>query len=58
MFYFTLICYMHRNYNTFLIIITKKGNLMPSVYFGSAGAVIKFVLTFVPIISKTVDYIS
>lgn len=37
------------------MIITKKGNLMPKVSFGSAGAVIKFVLTLVPIISKTLD---
>lgn len=43
---------------TFLIIITKNGSFIPKVYLGSAGAVIKLVLTLVPIISKTVDYIS
>ena len=31
---------------------------MPSVYFFLAGAVIYVVLTFVPIISKTLDWIS
>jgi hypothetical protein len=35
--------------------MTKKGNLIPKVSFGSAGAVMKFVLTFVPIISSTDD---
>jgi hypothetical protein len=40
------------------MIITKKGNLIPSVSFGSAGAVMKLVLTFVPIISRTDDCIS
>lgn len=37
------------------MIITKKGNFIPKVYFGSPGAVIKLVLTLVPIISRTVD---
>ena len=41
--------------NTFLMIITKKGNLIPKVYLGSAGAVMKLVLTLVPIISKILD---
>ena len=35
--------------------MTKKGNFIPKVYFGSAGAVIKLVLTLVPIISNTLD---
>ena len=38
--------------------MTKNGSLIPRVSFGLAGAVIKFVLTFVPIISKTEDWIS
>ena len=37
------------------MIITKNGNLIPKVYLGSAGAVMKFVLTLVPIISKILD---
>lgn len=40
---------------TFLMIITRKGSFIPRVSFGSAGAVIKLVLTLVPIISKTLD---
>jgi hypothetical protein len=40
------------------MIITKNGSLIPSVFFGSAGQVIKFVDTFVPIISSTDDWIS
>ncbi len=40
---------------TFLIIMTKKGNLIPNVFFGSAGQEMKVVLTFVPIISSTDD---
>ena len=39
----------------FLIIITRNGNLMPSVFFGSAGHVMYVVLTLVPAISKTSD---
>ena len=35
--------------------MTKNGNFIPSVSFGSAGAVIKLVDTFVPIISNTDD---
>lgn len=42
----------------FLIIITRNGNLIPSVFFGSAGHVIYVVLTLVPTISKTRDWIS
>ena len=37
------------------MIITKKGNFIPRVSLGLAGAAIKFVLTLVPIISKTED---
>jgi hypothetical protein len=40
------------------MIMTKKGSLIPNVYLGSAGALIKFVLTFVPIISKTLELMS
>ncbi len=50
--------YKNSNYSTFLIIITKKGNLIPKVYLGSAGAFIKLVETLVPIISKTLELIS
>lgn len=35
------------------MIITRNGNLMPSVFFGSAGHVMYVVLTFVPTISRT-----
>lgn len=35
--------------------MTKNGNLMPSVSLGSAGAVMKLVLTLVPMISNTED---
>lgn len=38
---------------TFLIIMTKNGSLIPRVLLASAGQVMKFVETFVPIISKT-----
>jgi hypothetical protein len=37
------------------MIITKKGSLMPNVFFGSAGQEINVVLTLVPMISKTED---
>jgi hypothetical protein len=40
---------------TFLIIMTRKGSLMPSVFFGSAGHVMKLVETLVPMISRTDD---
>lgn len=43
---------------TFLIIITKKGSLIPNVCFGFAGQVRKVVLTFVPITSKTLLWMS
>lgn len=43
---------------TFLMIITRKGSLIPSVFFGSAGHVMKFVDTFVPMISSTDDWMS
>jgi hypothetical protein len=43
---------------TFFIIITRNGSLIASVFFGSAGHWIKVVLTFVPIISRTDDWIS
>ncbi len=41
-----------------MIIITRKGSLMARVFFGSRGQVIKFVLTLVPIISRTDEAIS
>jgi hypothetical protein len=40
---------------TFLMIMTRKGSLIPSVSLGSAGAVMKLVLTLVPMISRTDD---
>lgn len=40
------------------MIMTKKGNLMPRVYFSLAGHVIYAVVTLVPIISNTDDWIS
>ena len=40
------------------MIITKKGNLMPKVFLASAGHVTKLVETFVPMISRTEDWIS
>ena len=46
------------NRGTFLMIITRNGNLIPSVLEASAGQVMKLVETLVPIISKTEDWIS
>merc|ERR1719498_1755256 len=40
------------------MIMTRNGNLIPSVFEGSAGHAAKVVLTFVPIISKTLDWMS
>ena len=39
--------------HTFLMIITRKGSLMPRVLLASAGQVIKLVETLVPMISST-----
>ena len=44
--------------DTFLMIITKKGSLMPSVSFYCWGQVMKAVVTLVPMISKTDDWMS
>jgi hypothetical protein len=41
-----------------LIIMTKKGSLMPRVFFFSLGHSIKVVETFVPMISRTEDWMS
>lgn len=38
--------------------MTRKGSLIPKVFFGSAGQVMKFVDTFVPMISSTEDWMS
>ncbi len=38
--------------------MTKNYNLMPRVYFFLAGAVMYVVLTLVPMISSTLDWIS
>lgn len=43
---------------TFLMIITRKGSLMPSVSLSFCGQVMKAVVTLVPIISSTDDWIS
>ena len=40
---------------TFLMIMTRKGNLMPRVLLASAGHVMKLVETLVPMISRTDD---
>ena len=40
------------------MIITKNGSLIPRVLLASAGQVIKFVETFVPMISRTELYMS
>ena len=42
----------------FLMIITKKGSLMPKVLVGSAGQVMYVVLTLLLIISSTLDWMS
>lgn len=43
---------------TFLMIMTRKGSLMPSVSLGFCGQVMKAVVTLVPMISKTEDWMS
>jgi hypothetical protein len=43
---------------TFLMIMTRKGSLMPRVYFSFCGQVMKAVVTLVPMISRTEDWIS
>ena len=43
---------------TFLMIITKKGSLIPKVSFYCWGQVMKAVVTLVPIIYSTEDWIS
>lgn len=43
---------------TFLMIITRKGSLIPRVFWGSAGQVMKLVDTLVPMISRTDDWMS
>jgi hypothetical protein len=43
---------------TFLMIITRKGSLIPKVSSGFWGQVMNAVVTFVPIISRTDDWIS
>ena len=42
----------------FLIIITRNGSLMPSVFCGSAGHVMNVVEMFVDMISSTDDWMS
>jgi hypothetical protein len=48
----------HGKLLTFLIIMTRKGSFMANVFFGSAGHCMNVVLTLVPIISNTEDWIS
>ena len=43
---------------TFLMIMTRKGSLMPRVYLSCWGQVMKAVVTLVPMISRTEDWIS
>ena len=43
---------------TFLMIMTKKGSLMPSVSVSFCGQVMKAVVTLVPMISRTEDWMS
>lgn len=43
---------------TFLMIMTRKGSLMPRVSFSFWGQVMKAVVTLVPMISRTEDWIS
>ena len=40
------------------MIMTRKGSLIPSVSFSFAGQVTKAVVTFVPMIYNTEDWIS
>ena len=40
------------------MIITRNGSLIPKVLDGSAGQVMKLVVTLVPMISNTLDYMS
>ena len=40
------------------MIITKNGSLIPSTFLGSAGHWMNVVETFVPMISKTEDWMS
>lgn len=43
---------------TFLMIMTRKGSFIPRVSFGLMGQVMKAVVTLVPMISRTDDWIS
>ena len=43
---------------TFLMIITRNGSLIPKVSFSFAGQVTNAVVTFVPMISSTDDWMS
>jgi hypothetical protein len=43
---------------TFLMIMTRNGSLIPRVFLGSAGHVMKFVETLVPMIYSTEDWMS
>jgi hypothetical protein len=43
------------SWSTFLMIMTRKGSLIPSVSFSFWGQVMKAVVTLVPMISRTED---
>ena len=43
---------------TFLMIMTRKGSLIPRVYLGFWGQVMRAVVTLVPMISSTEDWMS
>ncbi len=49
---------LHDWLGTFLMIMTRKGSLMPSVSCSFCGQVMKAVVTLVPMISSTEDWIS
>ena len=45
-------------WGTFLMIMTRKGSLMPKVSWSFCGQVMKAVVTLVPMISSTEDWMS
>lgn len=47
-----------RQQRTFLMIMTRKGSLIPSVFCGSDGQVMNVVEMFVDMISSTLDWMS
>ena len=49
---------LHERGGTFLMIMTRKGSFIPKVSSGFWGQVMKAVVTLVPMISRTDDWIS